>query len=54
MWWHCKCDCGNLCDIRSACLIRGDTRSCGCSKQSYGEEIIETILKENNIVYIHD
>lgn len=53
-WWHCKCDCGNFVDVRGYSLTHGDTHSCGCLKQSYGEETIEAILKENNIIYIHD
>ena len=32
--WHCKCDCGNECDIRSADLKTGNTKSCGCFQQS--------------------
>jgi hypothetical protein len=28
--WECKCDCGNLCYVISASLIRGKTNSCGC------------------------
>lgn len=31
--WHCKCDCGNECDIPSISLRKGRTRSCGCLKQ---------------------
>ena len=29
-YWHCKCDCGNECDINTAFLLSGHTRSCGC------------------------
>ena len=53
-WWHCKCDCGNIVDVRGYSLVHGDTKSCGCIKQSYGEECIEKILKEHNIKYLHD
>lgn len=28
--WHCKCDCGNESDVRSYCLRKGTTLSCGC------------------------
>ena len=28
--WHCKCDCGNECDVKGTYLIHGSTTSCGC------------------------
>lgn len=28
--WHCKCDCGNECDIIGQYLRNGHTQSCGC------------------------
>ena len=31
--WHCKCDCGNQCDVVSTSLIKGRTKSCGCWKK---------------------
>ena len=30
--WHCRCDCGNECDVRLLNLMHGGTRSCGCMK----------------------
>ena len=30
--WHCKCDCGNECDVQSKYLRDGHTKSCGCMK----------------------
>lgn len=35
--WHCKCDCGNECDVRSYCLRKGQTTSCGCNAYKIGE-----------------
>lgn len=49
--WHCKCDCGNECEIVSTHLISGHTSSCGCIRYSIGEERIVKILEENAINY---
>ena len=32
--WHCRCKCGNECDIRASDLKSGNTKSCGCLQQS--------------------
>ena len=29
-YYKCKCDCGNIKDIRAAYVINGVTKSCGC------------------------
>lgn len=29
-YWHCKCQCGNECDVRADQLKNGGTKSCGC------------------------
>lgn len=31
--WHCKCECGNECDVIGVSLREGRTKSCGCLKQ---------------------
>ena len=49
--WHCKCDCGNECDVQARYLLNGHKRSCGCLRTSYGEYIIEKILTDNNIIF---
>lgn len=49
--WHCKCDCGNECDIDSNNLTSLHTTSCGCIKSSIGADYIEDILKINNILF---
>ena len=28
--WLCKCDCGNEKVITGSCLVKGNTKSCGC------------------------
>jgi len=29
--YNCVCDCGNVCNVLSTHLVRGNTKSCGCS-----------------------
>lgn len=48
--WRCKCSCGNEINVRINNLHSGKTQSCGCIK-SRGENIINRILQENNIIY---
>jgi len=28
--WECKCDCGNICEVKANALLSGAIRSCGC------------------------
>lgn len=49
-YWLCECECGNLTTVNSHSLISGHTQSCGCIN-SKGEEKIEKILNENNILF---
>jgi hypothetical protein len=37
IFWFCECDCGNSCTVRSAELLTGDTKSCGCNRYTKGE-----------------
>ena len=46
--WKCKCDCGNICEVDSHSLRKGDTSSCGCLK-SKGEEKIIQLLHNLNL-----
>lgn len=48
--WKCICDCGNICEVSSANLQNGHTKSCGCLS-SYGESVISKILESNNIIF---
>ena len=32
IYWHCKCECGNECDVEGTKLRNGHTKSCGCAK----------------------
>lgn len=48
--WLCKCKCGNLKEVSGQMLRNGNTKSCGCLKSWYEEEIA-TILNNNNVNY---
>ena len=53
-YWKCKCDCGNIVDVRLEHLLgknHSRTISCGCYSKSSGELKIEQILNKNNINY---
>jgi len=34
--WKCQCDCGNIHEVSSSCLIQGHTKSCGCISKKSG------------------
>jgi hypothetical protein len=38
-FWVCKCDCGNTSCSRGAFLLRGSTKSCGCSNKEHMERL---------------
>ena len=48
--WICKCKCGNLTVVSGASLVSNHTKSCGCM-QSYGEELVATLLSQLNIQF---
>ena len=50
--WHCKCDCGNECDVLAYLLTKQMTQSCGCITRSIGETTIEKLLDSINMPYI--
>lgn len=49
--WLCECDCGKRILVPAAWLRSGNTSSCGCRKNSYGEQQIAEILEKNNISF---
>ena len=44
--WHCKCDCGNECDVIGSHLISGHTRSCGCLNKEQITELGKSKFKD--------
>lgn len=50
MWYKCQCECGNICEVSGNSLKSNNKLSCGCLG-SRGELIIETLLKNNQILY---
>lgn len=48
-----RCDCGKEYEVFANNLIQGCTTSCGCVKESHGENKIKEILTKNNIPYIN-
>lgn len=52
--WICNCECGNKCEISSHELLNDDTHSCGCLETSYGELVLEKILKDNKVTFIKE
>jgi very-short-patch-repair endonuclease len=48
--WHCRCDCGNECDIDMGNLRAGKSQSCGCTQSKQEENIIK-LLTQNNISF---
>lgn len=50
----CQCDCGNKKIVNGVNLRQGSIQSCGCINYSIGEQNIEKILKQNNILYKHE
>lgn len=49
--WVCQCDCGNIHIVNGDNLRNHYTQSCGCLGKSLGEDLIRTILLENNIPF---
>ena len=48
--WKCRCSCGTICELSSARLLAGNTRSCGCLI-SKGEEEVAGFLTEHGVCY---
>lgn len=48
-----KCDCGKEYEIYASNLTQGNATSCGCIKESHGEQKIRLLLEQNNIEFIN-
>ena len=46
-----RCDCGKEYEVYAQNLTQGSTTSCGCVRESRGENKIKEILKQNNIKF---
>ena len=50
--WKCKCgECGNIFESLPSRVLNGHKKSCGCSRKSSGELLIENFLKSENVNY---
>lgn len=53
-WSLCQCDCDSKpVEVPNALLLNGHKISCGCI-HSFGEDVIKSILQENNIQFIQE
>ena len=48
--WHCICDCGKECNVKSSNLIQGRTKSCGCLQKEKAKKNIEQYNIDHNIL----
>lgn len=48
-----RCDCGKEYEIYAQNLTQGTTTSCGCVKETHGEQKIRFILEQNHINFIN-
>lgn len=49
--WRCKCDCGNIVDVFTNNLTRGNTTSCGCFNKEVASNRSKTHGLHNHPVY---
>ena len=49
--WLCKCDCGKIMSLSTHNILSEKMMSCGCIKNSKGEELLSKIFSTNNIIF---
>lgn len=49
--WHCRCDCGNECDVISYNLPNGNTKSCGCEQKKIASKTHKIHGMKNTRLY---
>lgn len=54
IYWKCLCECGNYTSVLGSNLASGAVKSCGCIKNSYGEEIILNLLLKNKVDFVKE
>ena len=48
-YWTCECECGTTLTVSASNLKTGNTKSCGCLRESAGELCIKSLLEQLNI-----
>lgn len=54
VWWHCKCNCGNECDVLASLLVTGRKNHCGCKteeKNYYFKDITGQVFNRLTVLY---
>lgn len=49
--WHCRCDCGNECDVVGRYLRAGGTTSCGCYHREQHRKAVSTHRESKTRLY---
>lgn len=51
--WLCRCDCGNLTEVRTSHLRNGGIKSCGCLREEWMSELGSRQRGESHPAYRH-
>ena len=50
-YYTCKCDCGNIIDIRTDAVLKGTSKSCGCLQKDSAREYGASSSKTHNMTH---